>query len=403
MKMKCILTGIILLLSVYGEAAVNIRSIKVEGLKRTKTSVFLKIAGIKEKDSWNRLKKMETFVNLIKAGTFKNIRIKDKAEGEEVDIVIHAEDKQTLIIMPAFNKSKGVTSYGAGFFESNFLGTQKLIGGSFRLKDKKPQVSFTFSDRHFIGNKWKLNVSLNISNEDVAGMDRKATIVRVEPGYKLSKHFTLSPVFGYENIEYDGSTESVYPLKSEHSVIGLKLGYSNIKFSMAGISGMSLSGEFSRVTGKDIKDHFRGIATSAIFIPTFGMQNLSIANQLALTFDGTSRYGYIVSNMKTPGSLPMRGFEENDFMYNNVLSGNVEYKIPLKNFSGFSLSLVTFFDYASMSDKRNRIFKDEFISSAGIACSIYLKNIAMPPLQIYVAHNNDRKKIKVGFLMKMGF
>ncbi len=383
----------------------TVRSVKVEGLKRTGKATFIKIAGVKAGDMWNGDKKKHILRRLEKMGNFSNIRIDEKVEGKQVDISVHAQDKWTLMGFPMASSSGSSKAYGVGVFESNFLGLQKGVAGLFLLKEKKPQISLFYIDRYFINEKWTFMGAFQMKDEEVAGFQRKSLKFTLSPGYRVNNYITLSLIAGYEDFSHenlDGNV-NVLPGNSGHFVAGISAGYDNMDQKEDNFSGVRITGSLISVMGKDIEDFFRGILKTEFYLSLFSNHTLAVMNQFSISFGAPYGYGFRVGAQGSSEALPIKGFEDNEFLYGNVISGTVEYRLPVKSFSAFTIAMVPFFDYALMADRKKDLFSDEFISSAGIALRFYIRKVALPALQIYVAHNNERRKFKFGFLMGMSF
>ncbi len=65
------------------------------------------------------------------------------------------------------------------------------------------------------------------------------------------------------------------------------------------------------------------------------------------------------------------------------------------------MECVAFYDYAFFSDTISGLFDSEFIHSFGISVRIYIRNLALPALQLYAAYLPERDLMSVGLMVGM--
>ena len=127
---------------------ITVRSVTIEGLKRTRASAVRHIVNVKKGDPWTEETRELVERRLKNYGTFRNVSLKERIEGDFVDLSIYLEDRWTLFPVPIVTTGSG-SSYGLGLFERNFFGTQKTAGMIALIKEKKPRFALIFSDGYF--------------------------------------------------------------------------------------------------------------------------------------------------------------------------------------------------------------------------------------------------------------
>jgi len=120
---------LIMCLSVFPLAAEQqVRSIEIEGLKRTSRETFYRIIKLREGDNWDGQTPEILEQRLRQAGIFQSeITVEVYEEDEVVDLYIEAYDKWTLLVFPLYTVSQGESSGGAFLVDSNAFGKKHLF------------------------------------------------------------------------------------------------------------------------------------------------------------------------------------------------------------------------------------------------------------------------------------
>lgn len=157
-----------------------IRSIDIDGLKKTKASTVKGIIGYNEGDFIKSGSEDEIRQDLVKSGLFLNDSIDVQLESRENDayIRIYLNDRVSLIPIPVASFSGGDFSGGVFVMDQNFLGYghQFFTGGMYGLDSKMFMLGYT--NPTFRGSRFSLGGTMGVyDNEvEVTSIDDKETL-----------------------------------------------------------------------------------------------------------------------------------------------------------------------------------------------------------------------------------
>jgi outer membrane protein assembly factor BamA len=382
------------------ETVLTVRKLTFEGLKRTRTSAVQRIVNVKKGDPWTEETRELVERRLNNYGTFQNIFLKETIDGDFVDLLIHLEDRWTLFPVPIVTTGSG-SSYGLGLFERNFLGTQKTAGMIALVKEKKPRFFALYSDPHFLSWDWELTLIGGYRDEIITDFEEEQVSAASLLRYRFNDFVSAGGGYRYNNVTHKGGM--VTPVDGVSHALNLDFLYNRLYYDEDYVDGLSLGLSFQReLWFSDFNYTLAGLSASlykkAFFNHTFALQNV-----LSMSWDAPYGYSYVLGGKGGRGSLPVKGYDDHEFIADQVLSGILEYRIPFYTSRVFILSAVAFYDYAFFSEKLDRLLSSEFIHSYGLSVRLYLRRVALPAFQLYAAYVPEKDSYDIGLMIGMSF
>jgi len=367
--------------------------ITIEGLKRTRIATVRRILNVKEGDLWTPEARETAERRLRNFGTFTNISLEEEILDGKVDMRIHLEDRWTLFPVPIITTGSGA-SYGIGVFERNFLGLQKNVGAIFLVKQKKPRLFALYNDPHFLSWNWELTLTAGFSEERIVDFLQEQTTAAFSLRYRFSDDFSL--LGGMRITRYRHSEGALTPVNGDSGQILLGAEYNRLYLDEDYIQGAQFRAELERDLGISDFSITRMKATAALYHRAVSDHTLAATAWLSLSDDAPYGYGYALGGKGGRDTLPVKGYRDNEFIAGQVLSGNLEYRVPVVKSRRFILSAVGFADYALFADSPGRLFSEESIASLGLAIRLYVRRVAIPAFQIYAAYVPERGTFDIG-------
>jgi len=378
----------------------TVRSITIKGLKRTRIAAVRHIIRVKKGDLWTQEVRDLVERRLKNYGTFKNISLTEKIEKTEVDLIIDMEDRWTLFAFPVASSGSG-SSLGIGVFDRNFLGTQKTLGSIFLFKEKKPRFFVVYNDPHFLSWDWELVTLGGYQEERVVDFEKR----RINAGFRLRYRFndflSLSGGYGYADNRYEGDT--ILPRNGRTHTLSLELSFNRVFMDEDYSRGRSFRLSLEQELWFSDFDMTKAIFDTEFYSRIFAHHTAAWQNRISLSRNAPYGYAFVLGGKGGFGTIPVKGYDDNQFAPSQVISGTFEYRIPFFTSGGFILSAVGFLDYAFFSDTISDLFQGENIYSFGPSLRIYLRKIAVPAFQLYGAYMPGTGRFVVGFMLGMGF
>lgn len=95
----------------------------------------------------------------------RDVSLEQVPNGNEVDIIVHAQETWTVIPQLSFSSGDGRTRRTIGLSESNALGYGKRVEFLFRQDEGTDSVELAYDDRNFLGGKYQLQTGIFEGNE----------------------------------------------------------------------------------------------------------------------------------------------------------------------------------------------------------------------------------------------
>jgi outer membrane protein assembly factor BamA len=382
------------------EEILTVRTLTIEGLKRTRMGAVRHIVNIEKGDPWTDEARDLVERRLNNYGTFRNISLKEKIDENFVDLIIHLEDRWTLFPFPIVTTGSG-SSYGLGLFERNFLGTQKTAGMIALIKEKKPRFFALYSDPHFLSWDWELTLIGGYRDEMITDFDEERISAGGLVRYRFNDFVSVGGGYSFNNVTHKGG--AVTPVDGKSHTLSLDFIYNRLYFDEDYVDGLSLGLSLQReLWYSDFSYTLAGLNAS-FYKKAFFHHTIALQNILSLSWDAPYGYTYILGGKGGRGTLPVKGYDDNEFLADQVLSGTLEYRIPFYTSRVFILSAVTFYDYAFYSEKVESLFSSEFIYSFGFSVRLYLRRLALPAFQIYAAYVPEKDRYEIGLSIGASF
>lgn len=373
--------------------------ITIEGLKRTRPATILRILNVGVGEPWNQAAREVVERRLRNFGTFSNISLKESVREGRIDLLIHLEDRWTLFPVPIVTTGSGA-SYGFGVFERNFLGLQKNGGMIFLIKQKKPRIFALYNDPHFFSWNWEMTITAGFSEDRIVDFLQEQTTAAFSLRYRFSDNFSL--LGGLRFTGYRHGEGEITPVDGDSWLIQAGAEFNRLFIDEDSIQGFELKAEMDRDLGLSDFSITRLRTTAAFYLRGFADHTLAATAWLSLSDRAPYGYGYEIGGKGGGDTLPVKGYRDNEFIAGQVLSGNLEYRVPVLKSRGFIFSGVGFTDYALFADSPSRLFSGKSIASLGLALRLYVRRVAVPAFQIYGAYVPERKTFEVGLWVGAG-
>ncbi|MBN1225080.1 MAG: hypothetical protein JXB23_17660 [Candidatus Aminicenantes bacterium] len=378
----------------------TIRSITIKGLKRTRISAARNIIRVKKGDLWTQEVRDLVERRLKNYGTFKNISVTETKDESGVHLTVTMEDRWTLFAFPVASTGSG-SSLGFGVFDRNFLGTQKTVGSILFFKEKKPRFFVVYNDPHFLAWDWELVTLGGYQEERLVDFENRRINASVRLRYRFDDFLSLSGGYGYADNRYMG--DAVLPRDGRTHTFTLEVDYNRILLDEDYSRGRSFRLSLEQELWFSDFDFTRAILETELYTRGLARHTMAWQNRVSLSRNAPYGYAFVLGGKGGYGTIPIKGYKDNQFVPSQVISGTFEYRIPIFTSGGFIISAVGFFDYALFSDKILELFQSEQICSFGPSIRIYLRKIAVPAFQLYGAYIPDQRRFEIGFMLGMGF
>ncbi len=404
---RLLILGLICLLGVSSFASsdqskgiLTVRKISFEGLKRTRTSAVKHLVNVEEGDSWTAETRDLVERRLNNYGTFQNITLKERIDGNFVDLLIHLEDRWTLFPIPIVTTGSG-SSYGLGLFERNVFGTQKTAGMIALIKEKKPRFFVLYSDPHFLSWDWELTLIGGYRDEIITDFEEEQVSAGATIRYRFDDFVSFGGGYSYNKIKHRGG--ELTPVDGKSHALSLDFLYNRLYYDEDYVDGLSLGLSLQRELWFSDFDYTQAGLNVSLYKKAFFHHTLALLSAFSMSWDAPYGYSYILGGKGGRGTLPVKGYDDNEFLAGQVLSGTMEYRVPFFTSRAFILSAVAFFDYAFFSEELDRLFSSEFIYSYGISVRMYLRRLALPAFQLYAAYVPEKDRYDIGMMIGMSF
>jgi outer membrane protein assembly factor BamA len=377
-----------------------IQSISITGLKRTRISAVLHIIRIKQGDIWTKELRNLVERRLKNYGTFKNVSLKENVDDTGIHLAIYLEDRWTLFPFPVASSGSG-SSIGLGVFERNFLGTQTTIGSIFLFKEKKPRFFVVYNAPHFLAWDWELVTLFGYQEERVVDFEKRRSNGGLQLRYRFDDFLSLQAGYSFAINRFEG--DAILPQEGRTHTLSMELRYNRLFLDEDYSRGQSFRLSLEQELWFSDFDFTRAILDTELYFKAFARHTFAWQNRISLSRNAPYGYAFLLGGKGGFGTLPVKGYDDNQFVPSQVISGTLEYRIPFYTSGGFIISAVGFVDYAFFSDDVSEIFRSERITSFGPSIRIYLRKIAVPAFQLYGAYIPEQDRFVIGFMLGMGF
>jgi len=353
---QCLILGLICLLVVYAPAysgqskgILTVRKITFEGLKRTRTSAVKHIVNVKEGDPWTDETRDLMERRLNNYGTFQNIILKENVDGDFVD----------------------------------------------------PRFFVLYSDPHFLSWDWELTLIGGYRDDIITDFEEEVVSAGALVRYRFDDFVSFGGSYRYNNVKHKGG--ELTPVDGKSHSLSLDFLYNRLYYDEDYVDGISLGLSLQRELWFSDFDYTIAGLNVSLYKKAFFHHTLALQNVLSMSWNAPYGYTFILGGKGGRGTLPVKGYDDNEFLADQVLSGTLEYRIPFFTSRAFILSAVAFFDYAFFSEQLDRLFSSEFIHSYGISVRLYLRRLALPAFQLYAAYVPDKGSYDIGLMIGMSF
>ncbi|OQY32245.1 MAG: hypothetical protein B6241_11620 [Spirochaetaceae bacterium 4572_59] len=401
-KFKRYISVVSLLILIAGTLSAQvIRSIDIEGLKKTKASTVKGIIGYHEGDSIESGCEDGIRQDLVKSGLFVNDSIDVQLESSENDayIRIYLKDRVSLIPIPVASFSGGDFSGAVFVMDRNFLGYghQFFTGGMYSLENKMFMLGY--SNPAFMGSSFSLGGMMGVYDNEVKvtsidGGDTLALYDQTTVRLGVNWGWDLKPYqikFGTDGsfLSISLSANDIFKFSQDGKFI-----YNSLYYDTYFTEGLksSLCYELQSFTdGFDLTQSIQGSLSYQFLLNEHCQIQLSADSGYSEGEDLQSlflKYGYSWSIL--PG----------DVLADRFVQGDIKVVFAALDFSWGYLAVPLTYQAGFMDGISG---DNEFFHGPAGGMAIYLKKVAFPAMSFRYAYNvetgNGEFNFNVGMSM----
>lgn len=378
---------------VFGETY-RVADIKVEGLKRTRTSTVLSIIEVNKGDEIE-IKSLDTYKQkLLESGIFTNeISIElDPIDDKNVNLLISLQDKWTLIPLPFVSFSEDSFTAGGIFIESNLLGlNQSLVAGViYSDEDLTGFTAWSYPELKY----GSLSLSLSFNRGKSKTMDFYGKISEGEdnnfiaggPSYTLpiNDNLNLRTSLRYRNLNEDSYLLNNYDLSLK-----------NLVYTDTFTKGLDLTLSYTSEINLDKGEYLKALSLDTSY-------SIILLSHL-LYFDLKSGYNfdqsdyYLLFGAKKGSLVIPKNLVRSDF----YTSGQISYELKVLEFSWGYLTIPLFFDAGIVQVQGSESLYGYYGPGAGM--NLYMKKVAIPAMGIFYVYDFHNERYNFTFSIGAAF
>lgn len=384
-----------------------VASIDVSGPTRTTRDAVLSVARVHEGDPWHDGLADDVLRELRNSRLFYDEEVDVEHTGDTVAVKIRVKDKWTLLPVPVLIAKSGESTVGVTVTETNLLGRAKALYGTVLLQDGRLGGSLLYVDPRLGDSNFQLfgyvsrrerTQQVWDENDKLGTYREQTTGASLGVGYRPAARTSVSASFLAQNFrEREPEDGAVPPGNVQERAASVRFQYDGAVVKEETRRGVS--GHVSVVWG------LRGLGDELGRRAVSGEAKLAWnpvdRHTLSLVLRGlwTNERDY------TPGSETgfLRGYEAGFFRPDRLFGGSLDYQLPFARFREVTLSGVGFADAALLRDRYRSLTPGDLQADAGLALAAYVRRVAVPVLQVYVAWGFSTARLLPGFSLGMAF
>lgn len=398
--MKKFILLIVLFSGVLYSSESLVKSIEVNGLTKTKKSAFMRMIGVIEGDIWSEAAGREILRRLNNAGTFSSVALDQKKTAEGIALQFNVKEKWSIVGFPMIAGGGG-SQYGAVVLDSNFMGRQSVAAAMAGVRNGKPQFFGFYSDPWFLSWRNYLTIIGGYSGEEVGKFERNIWVLGFEAGHRFTEYLSVGAGLKYVSYKHD-QDKAIIPEDGKSYIFSLTGKYDGLDVVEDTFNGFMGQVTFQKNTWWSDFGYYKLFASGAWFTPVVGEHTLAVMAAGGVS-DAPYGQGYLIGSRGGEGTVPVKGIDDNAYIASKVISGSVEYRVPVYKTKGFLFSMTGFYDFVHFSHEKGvELPEGNFINTMGVAFRVYVRKVTVPAFQIYAAYNPDTKNVKAGFSIGIG-
>ncbi len=203
-----------------GEVLVS--RVAYEGNKRTKASALDELTGLKAGMRLSEIDPEALRLRILDSGIFSSASLSADILGGDAVVTVTVEEKWTLIPIPSASFGSGGWSAGLAVLDYNFLGFRKSIVASGSYSNLGPSATLAYSDPRFLGSKASLGAFVSTARES-----------------KEACYMDGASYADYVELTADGGLSFCYPSEAKLGAeLDLTLRYSGVSAKAAASYGL---------------------------------------------------------------------------------------------------------------------------------------------------------------------
>lgn len=376
----------------YAECPNGSLEVLIEGNKKTKSSVVLRIAGLKEGCiSPEGIDAEKIKQNLLNSHIFSKVEVVVSGEAEKKIVRIIVKERWSILPVPIYYQNEEETGGGLFILETNLLGRKKLLAVGGTMSNIARNYNYFYIDDSVLGSKWVIVSAGVYSDAHLSQFDdeEKFYVYRqiynqyfLALGYKITEHFMPGLGLMYRYQQTFQVDDYIAPPEggSSHAAI-LNIRYDNVNFKEfydEGININALAEQSLRSLGVN-KDVGHQITQVNLTYPLWKLLTRTRFESGWSWGDDTDILTqFLLGGFIGNRGLPSRGLWVDEY---GLFSETIEEKIYSHKYA--VLTLIQFYDVTlTAEDDPIRSYH-----SAGAGFRIYLKELAAPAVGMDAAYS----------------
>jgi outer membrane protein assembly factor BamA len=325
--------------------------VSVEGNERSKPqlieSLVRKCLEKSEFKSWDAVDAGSLKQCITNSRLFREVAV----EVKQPEIHVLAKDRWTLIPIPNAYSSNGKRSVGVLVFDSNLLGYGKTLGAGGAVSTNGNTVSLFYFDPSVNFSDFTFRISALRSSLEYDAYDHTTIIYgfnkveegfRLSPGYKITPSLEILLPLSYADKRYSTLDQFATPADYRAWNTGVTISYTDTDYKLFYNDGLSGQIAWSTQTersdnGKRISNTTARIEWNVLVFKKHALQlALNAAHQSDATAGDVSMFGR---------TLGYRGIQPNGLWTREIVTGSVDYQIPLAKMNHGTVTVAPFADY----------------------------------------------------------
>ena len=321
--------------------AIRLNAIEIFGNEKTKDYIIRRELYFDEGESVKFSELSLAQKRLLNLFLFNRVIFDLTTEGENYNLAIHVSELWYIFPVPVFylnERSWSKLSYGAKLLYYNFLGRNILLNLSAAF-GYNPEWKFSYRNPWF-GGKLKLFTNISIYKSRVRSKtlefektDDKRTGINWLLGRRFGKYFYLSSYFEYVEIDHPLITMSRDKI-DKISIYGIEFKWDNRDLIEYPHKGFLASTWLRKTVGDEPINYLRYGMDVRSYIPVTRETTLALRSALKLSqrnipFYDRSYFGY---------AERIRGRFYEKYEGENLFTGNIEFRFPIKRIQYLDLS-----------------------------------------------------------------
>lgn len=393
-----------LLMCAPAAAGPTIRSIHIEGNRKTLDSTIMGELGFRVGDEYSPELLSRARRRLLNTRLFSRVEVDADEDAAGADITIRVQERWSFLILPYGSSEGGVSTYGLAVLDSNAFGTGDLaLGAVCRSSDGRTSWMLQWDARRIAG-PWGGSAVIyheakrrreyddhdvaNKYDSDIAGGNAVLT-------YEIAEDLRIGAGGGFASHGYD--TVDDYTRKpADHDVAFLR---AQVEYDGVDWEGDATRG-FYGIVWSDWAEHAWGSEEAFIKLEAQAELDVPVGDVDTAVFSAGAAWGSGVpygERFGLGGADTLRGYYPREFLGDRMLRLGAEYRRPLLRRDWGTISAVGFVDTGQAWLQGQSLHASDWQTGVGGGLRVYLADVLIPAVRLETAYGLDADDWAVHF------